>query len=432
MGIKSLPVSAQSTTEKTISIGKIREQVKNEISQMKDAAKQGQQSEVEAMEMMAEQRGTTLEELFTEYLIKDYKEKGYEITDEESSTEKSEVVSSSFSMPTDMNAHFKSKGLKLQRMTRNSYWCYPIWANTTAIDISNALEVPIDSLLPLSVTFVRDYYQAKNGFRSREWDEEAKLTKYLTPPYPTYKEVSGFDGSRLYFSNNPTLQVAPSRPYNENISFADNLQKYSGDFNYHWDANVHHNVPGKATYTYRAASDGSRIFEGKFSYLRNQSSGEYVFVHYGKITGQFKNNVQVGHWEWEFDSDKKPIMSIDFDKEGRLNGEVIYNGCHALFKDGVLKYVEWNRHGIETCGYFTLSGAPKNEWTVKRKGRPTITVKFNEIGGHVSSGYRDNSTGDWQEVYQYKDVESIPYEISDMVGDYLMRDTPLYKPDSSY
>lgn len=43
---------------------------------------------------------------------------------------------------------------------------------------------------------------------------------------------------------------------------------------------------GEATYTYVDAPDGTRIFDGKFTYRQDECT----------LTGQFKNDLQSGSW----------------------------------------------------------------------------------------------------------------------------------------
>lgn len=432
---------AQSVPQKTITIGKIKEQMNFEISREKEGEAKGQKSALlDAIAHAAEKNGKTLEAYYTDQLIHRYQAEGYTIIDEQAENEK--FASLPESMPSDLNAHFKAKGLKLYRMTRNSYWHLTVNANETATDISNKLGIPVDSLLPLTVTFVRDYYQDKGGLRSTEQNEETKLTRFLTPPYPTYKKATGFDGGALYFPSDRSVKVSSSPQYNDDITFATNLKTYEGNYKYAWDYNVNHNYPGRAKYTYLENLDGSRIYEGKFEFVYdlNKKVGYPYELDVVKINGQFKDNKMVGHWEFYRKSSDNTVTSItmDFDENGKLNGEVeMPKRFKALFSHGRLKYVVWmlEQYGMggfygnsySTMGHFTDFERPKGDWELRMKGEKTLTAKYDNDGYFVRCGYRDNSTGDWHESTSHF-PEEIPDRIARFVNDYMMRDTPQYNP----
>ena len=430
---------AQSNEEKSITVGKIREQARAEISREREA--QGQKSVIlDIVSRDAEKKNMTIEGYYTLILTEKYKSEGYTIIDEQAQQNKNANLP--ISMPSDLNAHLKSKGLKLYRITRNSYWHYHINANETALDISNTLEIPVDSLLPLAIINVRDYN--KGEFRSTEWKEEAQLRKFLSPPYETFKKATGYDGGAIYLPYDRTIKIEAASPYNENITFADNLKTYSGNYKYAWDYNINHNYPGKATYTYLENSDGSRTYEGNFSFIYdlNKKEGYAYEFDVVKINGQFKNNKQVGHWEFYRKNSEDIVTSIsmDFDENGKLNGEVdMPKMFKAKFSHGRLVYVIWMEdwNGYSTSGYFTDDERPKGEWKLstneklqRRLGKsgekPTIT-KYDSSGCFITSGYRDDSTGDWHDKHN-RFPDEITERIAKIVNEYLMRDTPLYQP----
>lgn len=433
--------NAQSSSEKNITLAKIKEQMNFEISRERDGEAQGHKSVILAvLAEQAEKKGMTIEDYYTLFLVEKYKSEGYTIIDEQA--EKEKFASLTETMPSDLNAHFKAKGLKLYRITKNSYWYYHIDANTTAIDVSNKLEIPVDSLLPLAVINVRDYNQAKGGLRSTEWNEEAELTKFLTPPYPTFKKATGYDGGALYFPSDKTVKVSPSPKYNEDITFANNLKTYEGNYKYAWDYNVNHNYPGRAKYTYLDNWDGSRIYEGKFEFVYdlNKKVGYPYELDVVKISGQFKNNKMVGHWEFYRKSSENIVTSItmDFDENGKLNGEVkMPKRFAARFSHGRLVYVIWmlEHYGdlgftgpsYSTMGRFTDFERPKGDWELRMNGEITLTAKYDNDGYFVKCGYRDNSTGDWHESTSHF-PEEIPNRIARFVNDFMMRDTPQYNP----
>lgn len=436
--------TAQSNKDTTITLSKIREQANSEINREKEGETiYGQKSVIlDVMANAAKEKGMTVGEYYVYFLTEKYKSEGYTIVDEQEEEEKFSNLPAI--MPSDLNAHLKSKGLKAVRMTRNTYWYYQVEANETAVDVCNTLEIPIDSLLTLTTTFVRDYYQAEGGFRSKEWKEEEELKKFFSIPYPTYKDVTGSHGGNIYIPTDKTIKVNPTRSYNEKISFADNLKTYSGNYKYAWDYNVNHNYQGKATYTYLDNWDGSRIFEGNFSFVYdlNKKDGYPYELDVVRINGQFKDNKQVGHWEFYRKSSDGDITSIsmDFDENGKLNGEVeMPKIFKAKFSHGRVVYVVWMEdwNGYSTSGFFTDDERPKGERKLstntnlqRRLGKsgekPTIT-KYDSSGCFIKSGYRDDSTGDWHDTHN-RFPDEISERIARIVNEYLMRDTPQYQP----
>ena len=72
---------------------------------------------------------------------------------------------------------------------------------------------------------------------------------------------------------------------------AQGLKTYSGDFS--MVAGGFH-FPGKATYTYKNADDGTRIYEGNFSFTRVIRPN----VCYNKVVGKYHNDLKNGLWTY--------------------------------------------------------------------------------------------------------------------------------------
>ena len=72
---------------------------------------------------------------------------------------------------------------------------------------------------------------------------------------------------------------------------AQGLKTYSGDFS--MVAGGFH-FPGKATYTYKNADDGTRIYEGNFSFTRVIRPN----VCYDKVVGKYHNDLKNGLWTY--------------------------------------------------------------------------------------------------------------------------------------
>lgn len=427
--IASEGASAQSQT--TISYAELDQLVKSAI---KKEINENPENYLQ-MGNEAKNKGTSIIALYTSEAIKNLQARGVTITGLPNDSSSYIMPSKKYTMPEDLNAWFKAKGLsEPSRYTKNYYWTIEVDGDETALDLSDRLELPVDSLHQMALTFVRDYNRYHKRLRSSTWDEERELYRFFTSPYPKLKVVKGRQNvyrysAQFHFPKDRHLTIKPIPPYNKEVEFAKNLQTYNGEFSFRWSSNVKYNDPGTAKYTYIPQPDGSRIFEGEFEYYRAAKRVDYYKdIEYAKIVGQMKNNKMVGHWEFELETDKEPFITMDFDEEGRLNGEVITKRYAAVFDHGVIREVYWHNGVYSTTGYFDGYGQPVGKWEIYRKNKPTIIIKYDQVGRRVSCGYRDNSTGDWHETANYDFVTSIPKEISYEVNVYLLRDTPKYVP----
>lgn len=427
----SCPMVIEAQTPKTISYDELRPLVTALIE--KDA--KNDPAHFQQMEAEAKKIGTTAAELYIKEAIKILHSEGITVIgfSDETDDTSSMLSSHNYTMPEDLNAWFKAKGLySPSKYTKNYYWTMYVNGDDTAIDLSNKLELPLDSIHQMAVTFVRDNGRYNKKFRSVTLAEEKELNEFFSSPYPTLKTVkreNTLSVSQFHFPQDRNLRIKPVEPYLGEVNFADNLETYNGEFSFRWSSNVKYNHPGIVKYTYIPRSDGSRIFEGKFEYNREAKSVyPYTEIEYAKIVGQMKNNKMVGHWEFELETEGKLIMSIDFDIDGKLHGEVVRGSYHALFNHGTISEVYWHNGVFQTHGKFDSYGQPVGTWEIKRKNKPTIIVKYDNVGRRISCGYRNDSTGDWYETGNYNFVTDIPKEISFDVNAYLLRDTPEYTP----
>lgn len=199
-------------------------------------------------------------------------------------------------------------------------------------------------------------------------------------------------------------------------------------------------VEGKATYTYKDAKDGTRIFHGNFTFDSDDFS----------VSGKFADNHQVGTWVYKFagntDNDnysfdkEKGTAIITFNNNGEVEGPASYyvdetNHYEFSIKDGMIDgainivygptvctlkkglfigkytYKNTNKHdnrsdeyrllGIHTEGMFNNDGKPVGKWIQKKEindysDKKIIEpiIQFSDEGELLKSYYVDESTGD--------------------------------------
>ena len=106
---------------------------------------------------------------------------------------------------------------------------------------------------------------------------------------------------------------------------AQGLKTYSGAYR----ANAHFLLgTQKATYTYKNAEDGTRIYEGNFTYSCITNPTLYL-----KVTGRFHDDCKEGLWTYIDKSSETKTLKINF-KEGYRNG--IYEYAYTT-KNGRIK-----------------------------------------------------------------------------------------------
>lgn len=118
---------------------------------------------------------------------------------------------------------------------------------------------------------------------------------------------------------------------------AQGLKTYSGPYR----ANAHFLLgTQKATYTYKNAEDGTRIYEGNFTYSCITNPKLYL-----KVTGRFHDDCKEGLWTYiDKSTSETKTLKINF-KEGYRNGIYEYTyttrgmvkeSLKATMKDGVM------------------------------------------------------------------------------------------------
>lgn len=196
-----------------------------------------------------------------------------------------------------------------------------------------------------------------------------------------------------------------------NHVFAQNntLKTYSGEFVMQGFGTIGGSakakVEGNAIYHYRNAPDGTRIFEGSFSFSDGKGR---------TVQGEFKNDKQVGRWVWKRETASTNDNSrciIVFDDNGRVNDFNIWEGgnmndneqliqkqywVQASCSAGDVCYVMYHDNVVEMNGSVSVYGRPTGYWNLAGKRIPTGKCKlFYDYHGTRGDGYYiDETTGD--------------------------------------
>lgn len=209
---------------------------------------------------------------------------------------------------------------------------------------------------------------------------------------------------------------------------AQGLKTYSGAYR----ANAHFLFgTQKATYTYKNAEDGTRIYEGNFTYSCTTNPNLYK-----KVTGRFHDDCKEGLWTYIDKSSETKTLKINF-KEGYRNGIYEYTyttskgtikeSLKATMKNGVMvgpvsgravQYVyEYGSRSVMGQGVFSgqtdEDGLADGTWKLTMKlGDGSTRVFYDkwEHGVIKESYYIDDTTGDKENING-----GIPSVISDIV-----------------
>lgn len=200
---------------------------------------------------------------------------------------------------------------------------------------------------------------------------------------------------------------------------------------------------GKAKYQYREGPDRSRIFDGHF-----------IFGEKGKTyaEGDFKDNHQVGKWEFEH----SPLGDawITFDEDSRIIRGSFSHQCgtysHAYGKfirpnDGhrygpyiygdqrknLITFIDYNDRGIMGEGGYNLDGEEDGEWRYQEgegDRLKLIKAKYDD-GKLLDSYYIERSTGDkilWGVENLRKYTKEIVVDHWQLISAFFIRDTRTY------
>jgi len=192
---------------------------------------------------------------------------------------------------------------------------------------------------------------------------------------------------------------------------AQGLKTYSGPYR----ANAHFLLgTQKATYTYKNAEDGTRIYEGNFTYSCITNPKLYL-----KVTGRFHDDCKEGLWTYtDKSTSETKTLKINF-KEGYRNGIYEYTyttrgtvkeSLKATMKDGVMigpvsgHVVQYDyQFGGGRCvwGKGIFCGQTDGSWKLTMKlGDGSTRVFYDkwEHGVKKESYYIDDTTGDKEDI----------------------------------
>lgn len=176
----------------------------------------------------------------------------------------------------------------------------------------------------------------------------------------------------------------------------------------------------KATYTYKNAEDGTRIYEGSFAYSCTSRPNLYT-----KVTGHFHDDCKEGLWTYTDKSSETKTLKINF-KEGYRNGIYEYTyttskgtikeSLKATMKNGVMvgpvsgRAVQYDyEYGGSriVMGQGVFSGQTDEEgladgtWKLTMKLGDGSTLVFYDKWEHgviKECYYIDNTTGDKENI----------------------------------
>lgn len=208
----------------------------------------------------------------------------------------------------------------------------------------------------------------------------------------------------------------------QTIIAQENLRIYNGEFKMNgFGFGGWNDIKGVSTYHYRESTDGTRIFEGEFSFEKN--TGYNNNTHYN-VSGCFKNNKQVGQWKWScsssiyqhtevcettinFDDNSVPCGSFEsWIGEGERHRR---SWMYCEFENGKIISASYKDNDVIFArGKFNSKGLPTGKWYVSGRGvkNRSCTFIYDAIGNCLESYYIDETTGDKIPV-----VSEYPYEI---------------------
>ena len=216
---------------------------------------------------------------------------------------------------------------------------------------------------------------------------------------------------------------------------AQGLKTYSGAYR----ANAHLLLgTQKATYTYKNAEDGSRIYEGNFAYSCTSRPNLYT-----KVTGHFHDDCKEGLWTYTDKSSETKTLKINF-KEGYRNGiyEYTYTTSKGTIKEslkttmkygvmvgpvsGHIKYYSYqiydygvaSERSVMGQGVFNGQtdeyGLADGTWKLTMKlddGSMRVFYDKWEHGILKESYYIDDTTGDKIECAKYRGIPSVIIDV---------------------
>lgn len=187
----------------------------------------------------------------------------------------------------------------------------------------------------------------------------------------------------------------------------------------------------RGSYQYISSADGRRIFDGYFKFQTASGS---------KVEGEFKQNKQVGIWEYQYSSNNTTkINFVDGIPQGSFvvhNPRKVALQCKGTIQNGKLHsyfIFEMKYPSVTVSGQYNREGKPIDEWNIWINGKK-YTSEYDQNGNRNKRWYRinyDESTGDKNYIYADIDSNYSPEAVGrtalNFLSLYTLRDSKLKK-----
>lgn len=184
---------------------------------------------------------------------------------------------------------------------------------------------------------------------------------------------------------------------------------------------------GEASYSYLPSPTGERIFDGPFNFIRDGSSKQYTY------RGNFKNNRQVGTWEFASieDGDTIAYASFQFNDFGILDGTVYYGEITGIINNYIRRITfQYSNGRVEGPVYFEdidysnpqnniiargnyQNDEPIGTWEFSNYPYPIVLKKDKDANSYWETTTIEESTGD--KTIQRKNNLNYFYDINSKI-----------------
>ena len=176
---------------------------------------------------------------------------------------------------------------------------------------------------------------------------------------------------------------------------AQRLKTYSGPYN---DSRYMALDVPKATYTYKNAEDGTRIFEGNFTWQCTHRTN----VAYDRATGKFHNDNKVGLWTYTSKSKGRTTsLKVNYNNQGRVEGIYDYSQIEYNSKTGKQKVIRSLKANIKNGNAIGAISGHLVSFDAKEAGGYS---QMSHIGDATFTGQTDDSgyaDGLWKITMKY-------------------------------
>lgn len=176
---------------------------------------------------------------------------------------------------------------------------------------------------------------------------------------------------------------------------AQGLKTYSGPYN---DSRYMALDVPKATYTYKNAEDGTRIFEGNFTWQCTYRAN----VAYDRATGKFHNDNKVGLWTYTSKSKGSTTsLKVNYNNQGRVEGIYNYSQIEYNSKTGKQKVIRSLKANIKNGNAIGAISGHLVSFEAKEAGGYSQKLHIGDAtftGQTDDSGYAD---GIWKITMKY-------------------------------